>query len=675
MEMRLVGPFHNTSGYARAGRALLAAACAAGIRTQAVESESDWMQTGWWAGRDSEGDPVFAVTERRIPKFTGRPIAEVQRRELEAALATEVTSSAPTLLLTPPDGLAGWPEYCGGRRIGLTMLEADRLHPFWARAARNVDLLLTPSRWCLETLRRSVSGTPVRLLPLCVDERLWEPGPYPRECAGGPGYLFFSVFSTCARKGWQVLLQAFGEEFAGEDVGLVVKPTRCAEVEELAAWVRTRGVSIEVLGTGNEGKSPWTDAEMASAYRAADCYVLPSAEGFGLTFVEAMLCGRPVIGLDAGGAADLVHEENGYPVRSIRESCVGLLPHVYPSAYRRPACTVAALRRALRRAFTERDRAKGARGRERALAEFGRAAIGARLADLITEQASGSGRVSCYRSGPFCTPRFGDGRQSGLRRGHRRRSKGQEAIAIVTTYNHRAETRRCVAALRRFSPGMEIILADDGSTDGTSEWAHAGGLRLISGGTPGNVSANRQRAVDAIRGQAAGRYLIFLDNDVEVTEGWWAALSALFAERPEAGILAPCKFYRKDGSIQNAGNRLRWDGSSFPVKLMRRLVWPDYVESACMAVRPAVWSKVVWDPQFPLFYEDVDYCFQARAIGWEIAATAAAAVRHAAHTTSAGRMAESERNRRRFLRKWREEICDGDILDPFGTDAGASGSV
>ena len=52
-----------------------------------------------------------------------------------------------------------------------------------------------------------------------------------------------------------------------------------------------------------------SDEDLPDLYRASDLYVMPShGEGFGIAFVEAMCCGTPALGLDAGGAGDALRD-------------------------------------------------------------------------------------------------------------------------------------------------------------------------------------------------------------------------------------------------------------------------------------------------------------------------------------------------------------------------------
>ena len=54
--------------------------------------------------------------------------------------------------------------------------------------------------------------------------------------------------------------------------------------------------------------------KMRSLYNCCDVFVSPSLkEAFGQTFLEALLCGKPIVGFDKGGQVDLIqHKKNGY---------------------------------------------------------------------------------------------------------------------------------------------------------------------------------------------------------------------------------------------------------------------------------------------------------------------------------------------------------------------------
>lgn len=104
---------------------------------------------------------------------------------------------------------------------------------------------------------------------------------------------------------------------------------------------------------------------------------------------------------------------------------------------------------------------------------------------------------------------------------------------IVATYNRAALLDECLSHLRaqRYAPGDEVIIVDNGSTDGTAAvvaghqrtWTTP--LRLLHEARAGKSHAIA-RAVDA----AAGDLLIFTDDDVNVGASWLDAIRAAMAD-------------------------------------------------------------------------------------------------------------------------------------------------
>lgn len=360
--LRLFGPFHNAaSGYSKMTRAVLRTALLAGYTVQAVESD--------YRMREVLRKNLRWEYERE-PQALTHPLPEAQWAEVQIALHTEIPEESPTLLIQLPAALNQRGHFPRGPRIGWTMGESDRIGGLWAHGCRGVDTLLLPSPWCLDAFRTRLPTMDLRVLPLPVDDRLFSVEGPSAEAPKRPPFLFFAVFATNERKQWRLLMHAFAEEFGHEsraplappEVGLLVKPTRLAEVQELAIWCMEAGAWIQIDEKVRE------DHELAQIYRSIQCYVLPSCEGFGLPFVEAGLCGLPSIALNAGGAAEIVTDENGYRLPTHRGPLIGHQPAIYPLDHQFALTTVPALRKALRQAVEDQKtgvlQAKGKQAQE-----------------------------------------------------------------------------------------------------------------------------------------------------------------------------------------------------------------------------------------------------------------------------------------------------------------------
>lgn len=70
------------------------------------------------------------------------------------------------------------------------------------------------------------------------------------------------------------------------------------------AWLRALPPNVKVLGQVS-------DAEVPALYRGARALVFPGVEDFGITPLESLASGRPVIALRAGGVLDSLTDETG----------------------------------------------------------------------------------------------------------------------------------------------------------------------------------------------------------------------------------------------------------------------------------------------------------------------------------------------------------------------------
>ncbi|QWT46759.1 glycosyltransferase family 2 protein [Azospira inquinata] len=103
---------------------------------------------------------------------------------------------------------------------------------------------------------------------------------------------------------------------------------------------------------------------------------------------------------------------------------------------------------------------------------------------------------------------------------------------VVTAYNVEAWIPRCLdSLLQGWLPGVEIIVVDDGSTDGTAaqvrQYEHQA-LRPYLLPRNGGVSAARNFAIQ----QARGTYLAFVDGDDTVAPSYYEAIQAALQATP-----------------------------------------------------------------------------------------------------------------------------------------------
>jgi GT2 family glycosyltransferase len=215
---------------------------------------------------------------------------------------------------------------------------------------------------------------------------------------------------------------------------------------------------------------------------------------------------------------------------------------------------------------------------------------------------------------------------------------------IIPNLNGAHHLPDCLDSLRRQRyPAFEVIVVDNGSTDGSlallaRDYAE---VRLVA------LDENWGFAPACNRGMRAARgtILVLLNNDTEADPGWLEALVAALARQPQAGAVASRillfdrrdhlhtagDFYRLDGT---PGNRGAWerDAGQFDEEMP--------VFSACggaAAYRRAMLDEVgLLDEAFFFSCEDVDLGWRAQLVGWSCVYAPQAVVYHKVSATGAG---------------------------------------
>jgi glycosyltransferase involved in cell wall biosynthesis len=109
---------------------------------------------------------------------------------------------------------------------------------------------------------------------------------------------------------------------------------------------------------------------------------------------------------------------------------------------------------------------------------------------------------------------------------------------IIPTFNRKALLQGCLASvLAQERPADEIIVADNASSDGTSDCVPAGfsgRVELVREAAPG-VSHARNRGI----ARASGDVLAFIDDDAVAAPDWLGAVERCFTQTDAAGTGGP----------------------------------------------------------------------------------------------------------------------------------------
>jgi hypothetical protein len=218
--------------------------------------------------------------------------------------------------------------------------------------------------------------------------------------------------------------------------------------------------------------------------------------------------------------------------------------------------------------------------------------------------------------------------------------------------------------------GLETIVVDHGSTDGTLELVRERfpEARIVEQENRG-LGAGWNAGMRA----AKGRWFLLLNADAWVVGDAVAELVAFAEARPEAGLVGP-RLRNPDGSLQRSvrGFPTPWRlateyfflrklaprsrllngyyAGGFAHDEPREVEW---VMGACMLVRrEALDAAGPLDESFFLFAEETEWCYRLREAGWRVWFCPGAEVVHVGGASHGGRLyAENVRGHLRFLAK------------------------
>ena len=251
---------------------------------------------------------------------------------------------------------------------------------------------------------------------------------------------------------------------------------------------------------------------------------------------------------------------------------------------------------------------------------------------------------------------------------------------IIPVYNKWELTEDCLKSILQScytsSIKYEVILADDHSSDKTTQ---AGDIfpNIHVVRTKGNLGflLNCNNAAKTAR----GRYLLFLNNDTIVFPNWLQSLFNAMEEDHTIG-LAGSKLLYPDGTIQEAGGRIFFDGSAanmahgepryYPEALIKKDV--GYISGTSILVRKELWDFLGgFDEQYqPAYCEDSDMALAIWNLGFCVKYIPDSEVVHFEHASYSEEKSISPQerqkvNKEKLFKKWKDTLKN---VDYFAAD-------
>ncbi len=192
---------------------------------------------------------------------------------------------------------------------------------------------------------------------------------------------------------------------------------------------------------------------------------------------------------------------------------------------------------------------------------------------------------------------------------------------VVCTYNGKRTIRDTLDGLRKLEyPNFEVIVVNDGSTDGTGEIAKEYGFRVISTENRG-LSSARNTGMRA----AKGEIVAYIDDDARPDPHWLTYLAATFLNSDHVGVGGPNLPPPNDGPIADCVS----NSPGGPLHVLLTDQEAEHIPGCNMAFRKFALEAIEgFDHQFRIAGDDVDLCWRLQQKGWTLGFSPAAMVWH-----------------------------------------------
>lgn len=257
------------------------------------------------------------------------------------------------------------------------------------------------------------------------------------------------------------------------------------------------------------------------------------------------------------------------------------------------------------------------------------------------------------------------------------RAHGRPVTIVIPSYRDTKLVAQLVGKIRSTTDldRVRILVSDDCSgPEHLAAMRRIEGVELVQGERNLGFAANANRGLHATDPE---NDVVLLNSDVVPLRGWLACLQYATAGNPEIGIVG-AKLLYPDNRIQYAGtirnsHAPEWFDHRYRFKPAdwgpADVAGPTLAATgACMYITRAVLNDVgLFDEEYGMGYEDVDYCLRAWKAGYRVEYAPAARLHHHESMTRGTTVGERERRSQRvFWRRWAAFFDERRVVDDDG---------
>lgn len=243
-----------------------------------------------------------------------------------------------------------------------------------------------------------------------------------------------------------------------------------------------------------------------------------------------------------------------------------------------------------------------------------------------------------------------------IKDGNKQEHQAPLVWVVVLNWNAFDDTHECLLSLKDVTySNFHVVVVDNGSSDDSAKqiMANHSETTLVKCETNRGIAAGYNRGIQFAL-TAGAEYVVVMNNDLIFAPQFLSEMVNTAQNWPKSGIVMPKIYYYDEPEIiWSTGGRTRWMPSNILLRDRQKqdgsnLQTEEIIEfapSCCLLLDRELCQQVLFDESYFFYYDDWDFCLEARNMGWQIVFSPDSHIWH--------KVSRSTQNSPKSLRWWK----------------------